>query len=107
MFGFLQGIYDSIVRKVSSSFLLKYLDGYKTPIMRTWQAINLIMEALYMVCVFIPDYQGINACGLLDLISLKLILLSNMAQKIGLELAVQDRGAKQRIEIKSVKRVEE
>ena len=105
MFDSIIKLKDSLLRKISTSFLLKYIDGYKQPIMRIWEAVNMVMNALFLLCVLVPDYNGFSACGFVEFLDLKLVLLSNLAGKIGIELTIQDRKAKKNLELVSAKRV--
>lgn len=92
-------IKDAIIRKIATSFLLKYVDGYKTEIMRIVHAVNIALLALVTVCQTIPTLptiSGVAACGVVVMLNAKWIMLGTVLSHFGLEFGIQDANAKKR-----------
>lgn len=89
-------IIDSLVRKLAKSFLLKWVDGYKTKIMRVVQTVNSILVSAYLACPTIPDFMGKTACGYVDELNTKWLALALLLGQLGLEFGIADAKAKQR-----------
>lgn len=90
-------IKDWVIRKIATSFLLKWADGHKTEIMRVVQAVNLLLLAAAQFCPMIPDISGQNICSLVGLIQAKWITLGVLLGHLGLEFGIQDANAKARL----------
>lgn len=74
--GTLTDLKDKLIRKISTSFLLNWLDGYKTVVARVWQGVNAILTG-----------------------ALTLALVGSwLASNLKLELGLNDAKAKERLE---------
>lgn len=87
---------DFLIRKLATSFILKWADGHKTDIMRVVQAINVALVAAFQFCDYIPAIGGLNACVLVGTLNAKWVLLGVVLGHIGLEFGIQDGKAKER-----------
>lgn len=76
---------DWTVQKIASTFLLKYIDGYKTDITRLIQAITTIIIVL---STWFPDFAPLIVLN--DQWYALLLLLSNL----GLEFSIQHKKIK-------------
>lgn len=81
---------DNIVRRIARSFLLKYVDGYKTQIFRVVQAVNLVLVGAYLLCPHIPEINGLAACSYVDQLNAQWLALSVLLGQVGLEFGIVD-----------------
>jgi hypothetical protein len=94
-------IKDYIIRKLSTSLVLRYLDGYKTQIARGIQAANLLMTAAYVLAPLIDQYAGTRIAASLDGANAQLGLLTSWLAGQGFyEFGKADAAAKARLESK-------
>ena len=92
----MQSVKDYIIRKIATSFLLKWTDGKKTEIMRAVQAFNMLLLACAQFCSLIPDIKGINMCALVGQVQGQWLALGVLLGHLGLEFGIQDANAKDR-----------
>lgn len=87
-------ILDKLVRRIAKSYLLKYIDGYKTTIFSVVQAVNSILVALYMACPALPAFKGMEACAVVDVLNGQWLALSVILGQLGLQFGIIDAKAK-------------
>lgn len=92
----LTAIKDFIVRRIAKSFLLKFIDGYKTPIMRVVQGISMVITGLILAATGVDEGTGSAIVPFLDGLNEKWVLVLNFLASLGLEFALSDRDAKAR-----------
>lgn len=88
---------DNIVRRIARSFLLKYVDGYKTQIFRVVQAVNSVLVGAYLLCPHIPEINGVLACSYVDQLNAQWLALSVFLGQLGLEFGIVDARIKARL----------
>jgi hypothetical protein len=88
---------DKLIRKLATSFLLKWADGKKVEITRAVQAINMIIAALYLLAPTVDGYLGSHLSQHLDFINDKWLLALSALSHFGLEFGLQDKAAKARL----------
>lgn len=86
----LSGLLEKAVRRVARSWLLKYVDGYKTQIMRVVQAIQAILVAAYLACPHIPAMNGMAACEIVDVVNAQWLAFTVLLGQLGLEFSIVD-----------------
>ncbi len=91
------GLKDYLVRKLATSFLLKWVDGHKTTIFRVVQAVNSSLVALFVLCPHLPAVNGELACAVADQLNAQWMALSVVVGQLGLEFGIQDAKAKARL----------
>ena len=87
---FLTDIKDWSIRKVATFFILKYIDGYKTNIMRILQGVTLIIFALAQL---FPEVSVI-----VD-ISTQWFAILALINQFGLEFSIADADIKRKLDI--------
>ncbi len=94
-------IQDAIVRKIATSFLLRWADGYKTEIMAVVHGVNLALLYLVAACAAypLPLPQLVAVCGVVGLLNAKWVLLGTFLSKLGLVFGIADANAKSRLGI--------
>lgn len=91
------GLKDKLIRRLARSFALKYLDGYKTDIMRAVALVNDFLIISYLACPYLPEISGVLACAKVDELNAKWLALGVLLSRLGLEFGIQDAKAKQRL----------
>ena len=91
---------DKFIRKIATSLLLKYLDGYKTDIARLVQAVNMIIAALYLSMPILDQHFGTGFAQNLDFVNEKWLLALQFITHLGLEVGIQDKKAKNKLDSK-------
>jgi hypothetical protein len=97
---FISDIRDKLVRKVATSFLLRFCDGHKTEIARIVQAVNMLIAALYLALPVLDAKFGSALSQNLDFINDKWLLALNALTHLGLEFGLADAKAKEKLGIK-------
>ena len=96
--GALTDLKDKLIRKISTSFLLGWLDGYKTIVARVWQGLNAIVTGVLILAAVYDELSG-GQLGktLLAYHTHWLLLGSWLASNLKLELGLGDQKAKNRL----------
>lgn len=97
---FISDIKDKAIRAIAKSFLLKWVDGYKTQIFRVVQIINAALLFALLNCSLIPGtilIGGLQACAVANLLNAKWIALSTILGQFGLEFGIADQKAKAKL----------
>ena len=89
-------IKDFLVRKVAKSFLLRFLDGHKTNIMRVVQGISMVLTGAILAGTGVDAETGSAIVPALDQVNHNWVLLLNFLTQFGLEFALSDKDAKTR-----------
>lgn len=87
---------DALIRKLATSFLLRWADGKKTEIMRVVQAINMLLLALISFCEPLKQLSGYEICEIANQLNASYVQFGVFLGHVGLELGIQDAKAKDR-----------
>jgi hypothetical protein len=98
---FISDLKDSLVRKISTSFLLRAIDGRKTEVARGLQGVNLIVTGSYVLAKLADQYAGTHITPAIDPVITQLGLLTSWLAGQGFyELGKADSVAKARLDSK-------
>ena len=92
----LTAIKDFLVRKVARSFILKFVDGHKTNLMRVVQGISMLITGLTLAVTGVDGSAGTELVPYVDKLNANWILALNFLAQFGLEFALSDKDAKAR-----------
>lgn len=97
---FISDLKDKLIRKLATSFLLKWADGRKSEIARIVQAVNMLIAALYLALPVLDSQFGSALSHNLDFINEKWLLALAFLGHLGIELGITDAKIKEKLGIK-------